>query len=247
MTSEFLYIGHRGTRTEFDENTIEAFKKAIEFGANYIELDVRKTRDNKLIILHDPSLDRTTTGSGLINNLVWAEIRNFKTKINSKHIPLLSKVLDKFKGKTKFMIELKGQDVKDDIFDLVNAKGLLRDCVFSGRKLSDLQVIKRKNPETKTCYNITKGDELTLDEFLHLDRQKTLSYDIDMVNLGSNLITSKFIEICHSNKYLALSWDFLEYKNPLDKIKKLIDIHIDGILFDNHRNISIIKNKYKYT
>ncbi|MFX1420165.1 MAG: glycerophosphodiester phosphodiesterase [Promethearchaeota archaeon] len=243
MSSEFLYIGHRGTRTNVDENTIEAFKKAIEFGANYIELDVRKTKDNKLIILHDSSLDRTTTGSGLIKNLVWAEIRNFKTKIKCNNIPLLSEVLEKFKGKTKFMIELKEQNLKDDVFDLINTKGLLKECVFSGRKLYDLLGLKEKSVQVKTCYNITKGIELSLDEFLLLGKQKMLHYDIDMINLSSSLVTSDFIETCHSNKFLAIAWDFLQYKNPLDKIKDLIDNHIDGILFDNYRNISLIKKK----
>ncbi|MFW9881800.1 MAG: hypothetical protein ACFFG0_52720, partial [Candidatus Thorarchaeota archaeon] len=90
-------------------------------------------------------------------------------------------------------------------------------------------------------YYMTKP--IDLDKFLNLGKQKKLHYDIDMINLRSNLVTSEFIEICHSNKFLALAWDFLQYKNPLDKIIKLIDNHIDGILFDNHRNISIIKKK----
>lgn len=247
MNSKFLYIGHRGTRTNFDENTIEAFKKAIEFGANYIELDVRKIKDNELIVLHDPSLDRTTKGTGLIINFLWAEIRNFKTKIKNEKIPLLSKVLDEFKGKIKFMIELKGQDVRDDVIKLVNAMDLLKECIFSGRRLNDLKEIKNKTPEAKICYNITKGDPLTLDDFLQLGSQKKLSLDIDMISLRSNLITPEFINICHSNNILALSWDFLEYKNPISKIKSLIDIQIDGVLFDNHKNISVIKKEYKET
>lgn len=245
MSSEFLYIGHRGTRTDFDENTIEAFKKAIEFGANYIELDVRKTKDNKLTILHDPSLDRTTTGSGLISNFTWAEIRNFKTKIKSKQIPLLSEVFDEFKGRIKYIIELKGQYVRDDVFNLVNVKGLLKECVFSGRRLNDLKEIKIKNSGVKICYNITKGETLKLNEFLQLGRQKKLSLDIDMISLRSNLITSEFINICHSHNILVLSWDFLKYKNPIDKIKSLIDDQIDGILFDNYKNISIIKKNMR--
>ncbi|MFX0106125.1 MAG: glycerophosphodiester phosphodiesterase [Candidatus Hodarchaeota archaeon] len=245
MNSQFLYIGHRGTRTGFDENTIEAFKKAIEFGANHIELDVRKTKDNKLIILHDPSLDRTTSGTGLISNFVWAEIRNFKTKIKNTQIPLLSEVLDEFKGKVKFMIELKGQDIGDDVFKLVNDMNLIKESVFSGRRLNDLKEIKIKSPEVKICYNLSKGDPLKLDDFLQLGRQKKLFLDIDMISLRSNLINSEFINICHSNNILALSWDFLKYKNPIDKIKDLITIQIDGILFDNHKNISIIKKEYK--
>ena len=79
MISNFLFIGHRGTRVDFDENTILAFKKAIEYKANYIEFDVRKTKDRKLVVLHDSTLNRTTDGSGLLKDFNYKEIRAFKT------------------------------------------------------------------------------------------------------------------------------------------------------------------------
>ena len=80
MTKNFLFIGHRGTRTNSDENTIEAFEKALEFGANCIEFDVRKTKDEKVVILHDSKLDRTTNGSGLIEDLNYNDLLKYKTK-----------------------------------------------------------------------------------------------------------------------------------------------------------------------
>ena len=73
MKLNFFFIGHRGTRTDFDENTIEAFKKSIEYGSNYIEFDVRKTKDDNYIILHDTTLDRTTTGSGLLKKFNYKD------------------------------------------------------------------------------------------------------------------------------------------------------------------------------
>ena len=80
MKPNFKYIGHRGTRVGFDENTISAFEKVIDYGANYIEFDVQKTKDGKLIILHDYSLERTTNGSGLLREYTYQEIKNFRTK-----------------------------------------------------------------------------------------------------------------------------------------------------------------------
>ncbi|MFX1327065.1 MAG: glycerophosphodiester phosphodiesterase [Promethearchaeota archaeon] len=245
MCSKFLYIGHRGTRTDFDENTIQAFKKAIEFGANYIELDVRKTKDNKLIILHDSSLDRTTNGSGDLNNFSLSEIHLLKTKLTKKKIPLLSEVLDIFRGKVRFMIDLKQRGIEDETFNFVKSSGLLKECIFSGRCLHELKKIKLKTPEVKVCYNITKGDPFNLEDFLKLGRQKKLFIDIDMISLRSDLITSEFINICHFNNILALSWDFLSYIHPLEKIKSLIDCQINGILFDNYKNILLIKKHYK--
>ncbi len=245
MCSKFLYIGHRGTRTDFDENTIQAFKKAIEFGANYIELDVRKTKDNKLIVLHDPTLDRTTNGSGDLHNFSLSELRLLKTKLRKKKIPLLSEVLEIFRSKVGFMIDLKQRDIEDETFNFINSIGLLNECIFSGRSLEELQKLKLKDPQLKICYNITKGDPLSKDDFLELGRQKKLSLDIDLISLRSDLITSEFINICHFNNILVLSWDFLSYINPLEKIKNLINCQINGILFDNYKNIQLIKKQSK--
>jgi len=56
------------------------------------------------------------------------------------------------------------------------------------------------------------------------------------------MITQEFIEICHKNDILALSWDFVKYENPFNIIKRLIEMGIDGILFDNYKNIKLTKH-----
>ena len=245
MRSNFKYIGHRGTRVGFDENTVSAFEKVIEYGANYIELDIQKTKDGKLIILHDYSLERTTNGSGLLREYTYQEIKKFRTIKRREQIPNLADLLDILKGKTKFIIELKGENVRKELLYLVNKKDLINDCVFSGRCLRDLLSIKLNYPECRICYNITKGRDISLEKFMNLGKEKKLSEKPDLISLKSNLISSQFIDICHDNNILALSWDFINYKNALDKIKSLIDMGIDGILFDDYKNIRIIKKWLK--
>ena len=113
MNKNIILVGHRGTRV-CDENTIYAFNKALRYGANYIEFDVRKTKDNQLIIIHDATLERTTNGIGLIKNLTYNKINQFKTKINQEHVPLLSDVLEIFIDKINFMIELKEKNIRKE-------------------------------------------------------------------------------------------------------------------------------------
>ncbi len=62
-----------------------------------------------------------------------------------------------------------------------------------------------------------------------------------MISLKSNLISQKFIEKCHVNEIMALSWDFLGYENPISNINNLITKGIDGILFDDFNNIKKIR------
>ncbi|MFX1503722.1 MAG: glycerophosphodiester phosphodiesterase [Promethearchaeota archaeon] len=245
MSINILYIGHRGTRVNSDENTIESFKKALEFGANYIEFDVRKTNDGKLIILHDSTLDRTTNGSGLIRNLRYNEVLKFRTKNYNFKIPLLSQTIKILKGRIKFMIDLKEDDIKEKILDLVNKFNLLDDCIFSGRNLSVLEDIKSTYQNSKICYNITKGLELKVNEFLDSNRLEKLKFKPDMISLRSNLVNIKFIQKCRLNNIKSLAWDFISYNNPINIIKSMINMGIDGILFDNYKNIKKIKNMFE--
>ena len=241
MISNFLFIGHRGTRRDFDENTISAFKKAIEFGANYIEFDIRKTKDKKLVVLHDSNLNRTTNGSGLLKDFTYKEIKALKTTVHKTTIPLLSEVLEEFKGKVNFMIELKENDLIDDVVEAIKAKDLLADTVISGKRLHDLLKIKNKLPNIRICFNITKGLGLSLPEFLKMGLDIKKNYKFDMISLKSNLISQKFIEKCHVNGVMILSWDFLYYDNPISRMKYLINKGINGILFDDYKNIRKIK------
>ena len=63
----------------------------------------------------------------------------------------------------------------------------------------------------------------------------------DLISLRSNLVTKDFIEVCHKNNIKSLAWDFLSYRDARSHIKSLIAEGIDGILFDDHRNIAEIK------
>ena len=59
-----LRIGHRGARAYEPENTLSSFKKAVEMGVDAVELDVRKTKDGQLVVIHDADLKKTTDGKG---------------------------------------------------------------------------------------------------------------------------------------------------------------------------------------
>ena len=247
MKNYLLFIGHRGTRIDYDENTIKSFEAAIKSGARYIEFDVRRLKDGNLLIFHDASIDKNMVGSVYLKDLTYTELKNYKTKIRTAEIPLLSEVLDKLAKRTKFMIELKEEEIKNDVINMVSKKGLLKDCVIGGRNYELLRIIKKEFPKCQVCYNITKGKGLNLKDFIELGTQKNLHFIPEMISLKSNLIKANFINICHENGIKALAWDFIKYTNSVKKIKDLIKLQIDGILFDDHKNIKTIKQWLKRT
>ncbi len=237
----FFFIGHRGTRKDFDENTIKAFDYAINSGAMYIEFDVRKTKDNQLIIFHDETLERITNGSGKINSYTYRELKKYRTKKNNQKISLLSDILTIYHNKINFMIELKEKGIHDEIGRMIIEKNIIKNCIISGRSLFEIIKIKKIIPTCLVCYNITKGKDLSLESFLNDEKFNKIKFPIDMISLRSNHVSVEFIEKCHNNDILAFSWDFMTYEDPLQKIKELVKLGIDGILFDDYQNISKIK------
>lgn len=91
-------IGHRGARVEAPENTLLAFRKAIDAGADMIECDVQRTADNRLVIMHDPYIDRMTNMTGTVTELTWNQLAQAivggeKWPESAEKIPELADVL----------------------------------------------------------------------------------------------------------------------------------------------------------
>lgn len=108
-----IVIGHRGNRVAAPENTIESLRQAIELGADAVEFDVRMTRDSVPVVMHDPKLDRTTNGHGLVSAYTLDEIRTLDAAASAPGaegrrvlVPMLEEVLDTFR-ETPLVIEVK--------------------------------------------------------------------------------------------------------------------------------------------
>lgn len=112
-------ISHRGDWRNTPENSIRAIQNCIDLGVNMVEIDIKKTKDNELILLHDKTLDRTTTGKGLPQDYTLAEIKQMRLRngagvATSHQIPTLEEAMIVAKGKIWINID-KGYDY----FDLV--------------------------------------------------------------------------------------------------------------------------------
>ena len=82
--------GHRGAKGMYPENTLLSFKKAIDQGVDGLELDVHLTKDGEVVVIHDETLDRTTSGTGWIKDLTLAEIKTSKCRKQVFPLSLLS-------------------------------------------------------------------------------------------------------------------------------------------------------------
>jgi len=174
-----LRIGHRGARAYEPENTLRSFKKALEIGVDAVEFDVRKTRDNQLVVIHDADVKRTTDGKGLVSALTVEEIKEFSAEKGEK-IPTLKEALDFLDNKVKIVIELKEAGVEEKVLLAVRENGLQKNVVIASfieealRKVRDLDkeaetgliYVKHKNP-VKAALELEASYLLPLYRFTH--------------------------------------------------------------------------------
>ena len=99
-------IGHRGAPMEEPENTRRSFRRALELGVAAVELDVQLTRDGRLAVIHDETLDRTTNGRGLVRDFTLAELQKLDAG-KGEPIPALEEVLELTRGRAHLLVEMK--------------------------------------------------------------------------------------------------------------------------------------------
>ena len=174
-----LRIGHRGARAYAPENTLASFKKALEIGVDAIELDVRKTKDNQIIVIHDEDVKRTTNGEGLVVSLRLKKSKSLDAGDGEK-IPTLDETLDFLDKKVKVFVELKEAGIEKQVLSIVCDKGLeknvvivsfLEDALKKVRELdkdieTGLIYAKHKNP-LKAALELKANYLLALYRFTH--------------------------------------------------------------------------------
>ncbi|HOO73543.1 MAG TPA: glycerophosphodiester phosphodiesterase family protein [Spirochaetota bacterium] len=158
--SDVLKIAHRGYSEKYPENTMPAFKAALDAGADMIELDVHLSRDRKLVVIHDETIDRTSNGSGRVGDMSLAELRKFDYRHTFREkgpcdIPLLEDVIELVKGRAGLNIEIKNlpshyRGIEEILAGTLKKTGFLDDALVSSFDHFSLEEIKRVEPAVKT-------------------------------------------------------------------------------------------------
>ena len=128
-------IAHRGVHKCVPENTLAAIRAAVKRKLDYVEMDVRTTADGHLVLMHDKTIDRTTTGSGPVNQLTLEQIRKVKVKTGKdstcagEKVPLLSEVLQYMRGKINAYVDIKDAN-PNFVFAELEKQKMLSDAVI---------------------------------------------------------------------------------------------------------------------
>lgn len=231
-------IAHRGLSGFYPENTMLAFKKCLNLNIYGIELDVQKTKDNQLVVIHDEKIDRTFNGTGYIKDMTLKEIQalnsSFKNYKNNKDckIPTLKEVLLLFKP-TDFIIiiELKNNKIKyknleEDVINLVKELKMERKVIISSFRMKSLNKLKAISPKVARSYLISeKFYKYRLKNMIFYRAIKNNSTYISPNYLISD---KKFINKCHRRDIQVLFYGV----NTIEEYEKLLKLKVDGIFTD---------------
>ena len=215
-TKMFLKVGHRGARAYEIENTLESFQKAIELGVNAIELDVQKSKDGKLIIIHDDNLKKVFSKDVFVNQ---ATLKELKQSTENK-IPTLEEALKTIGRKVeKILIELKEVGYEKKVLEIVK-KEKLKDRViiisFHEQALSNMKKLD-KEIETGLIYSKYKNP---VDAALQLNAQ----YLVPLYRFTH----TRDVEKSHKNNLKVIVWTI----NTKQEVKEYIAKGVDGIATD---------------
>ncbi len=147
--AEVAVIAHRGEHLHHPENTMPAYRAAIECGADFIEVDVRTTKDGKLVIMHDGKVDRTTNGTGAVKEMTREEIRKldagvkFGPEFAGVKAPEFDEVLEMAPGKIQVYVDTKAARA-EEVAAALERHGMLDKVVVYGgfQYLRDLHALK---------------------------------------------------------------------------------------------------------
>lgn len=224
-----LLVAHRGYSAVYPENTLLAFEKAVENGANCFELDVQRTKDGKLVCLHDVTVDRTTNGTGNIKNLTWDYVKTLdagsgkNSQFAGEKIPSLDEVFERFKNENVFiLIEMKNDNnyvgIEKQIADLIKKYMIEEQVLYFSFDWESVNKIKQYYPLITTGL-LASGTSL-LDDALSaalLNKHSFISWDYYTL-----LNNPDYITLWRKNGLSVNTW-------TVNNINTLQTLHDEGI------------------
>lgn len=226
-----MIIAHRGASAHAPENTIAAIQKTLEMGCNAIEIDVQLTKDGQVVVIHDYTVDRTTNGSGYVEEFTLEEIKKldagswFDAKYNRERIPTLDEVLD---------IVPKGTFVNVEIKNLIHHQGIIEKKVVDIiRKHSRMDDVVISSFDHYILRNLRDyDDEIKIGVLIYANIIEPLSYIEEKgfkaysIHPTEEYTTGDFVKKCHEMGYKVYVYTINDQK----RAKKVKDMGVDGII-----------------
>lgn len=233
---------HRGFSRVAPENTLPAFKAAMDSGADYIELDVQLTADDQLVVIHDDKLDRTTNGRGLVINRTYEQLKVLSAgswfgsdgEFDDAEIPLFRDVLELVGKDIMLNIEIKksGDPKKtaEKTVELIEQYGIVNSCYVTSFSYPALKKVKQLNSKIKTAFIANLATATSYAQ---------LPY-IDAVSMNYLFVNQSVVNSAHHHGKRIFVWTV----DRQSEMQKMIALGVDNIITDRpDKALEIVNSK----
>ncbi|MBI3016224.1 MAG: glycerophosphodiester phosphodiesterase [Candidatus Tectomicrobia bacterium] len=239
-------FGHRGAMGEYSENTLLSFERALDSGATCLETDIHASRDGRLVLLHDETLERTTNGCGPLKQCTLAELKSldagygFSPDGGKSHpfrgaglrIPTLEEFFSRFPG-VKVTLEIKQAEppIEQPLLDLVARMGRLKDVLIASEVDVIMKRVRRLGLDVATSFS-------AVEVAVFVEEMKEpasapppapgQALQVPPTWGGVPLVTESFVSAAHGRAVEVHVWTV----NEVAEMKRLLDLGVDGIMTD---------------
>jgi glycerophosphoryl diester phosphodiesterase len=216
-----IVLGHRGYSARYPENTMIAFKKALELGADGIELDLRGTKDGRVVVIHDEDLKRLCGADVKVADLTFEELKNYR--IGTEGIPSFEEVLSILDKRYILNAEIKEASVAEEALKLIDEFRLTESTVVSSFDHELIARLIEKRPDMK--FGFLVGEELRNDPIGLIDRllqHKPYSMHLPHQLFDHPLVSGKIVKMIKKLDVKIYVWT-LDDMEKYQRIEKYID------------------------
>lgn len=221
MQKIFL-VGHRGAAALEPENTLRAFKKGIECGADAVEFDVRRTKDGKLVVIHDADVSRTTHAKGLVKDFTLEELKNLDAGKGETILELKEALMFLKDKNIGIVLEIKEDGTEKQIAEEVKSCGMHESIItFVSFSPASVRAIKSFMPKARTGIIFSRPPENIIGLALGCNAEILLPKHI--------ILNKELVQKAHRHNLLVHTWTL----NGTEEIREAIELGVDGFASDN--------------
>ena len=227
--NSIIRVAHRGASAQYPENTLLAFRKAIQQGVDMLEIDIHHTADDKLVVIHDPTLERTTNGHGDICDHSLEEIRQLDAG-QGERIPILNEVIQLAReAQIRLCVEIKGRTeteelaIAESVIRALETSDFLSQAIVTSFSPQALLRVKAIQPKVSTMLDPSPQDgSLTPRQIC----EQALRAGVNCVSYDFRFLTPAIVRECQLTGLTLWPWD----PDEPDDIKQVINLDVHGIM-----------------
>ncbi|MHA1342003.1 MAG: glycerophosphodiester phosphodiesterase [Promethearchaeota archaeon] len=227
---QITVFAHRGLSAKYLENTLLAYQKAYKARADYIEIDVRLTKDNKMIIFHDDDIFRLTGKKKKIRKIKFDKLRSLDVGMGQK-MPTLEEVFELCKNKIGVQIDVKDAGIIERILNVADEFDMSSQIFISSFNHKEIGKLKEIRPEIIGGIIVPSGEssKSPINQAIDLFINEAKEYSADCIHPNIKFATKNLIEKAHQEGLLINAWTI----DRPDLWVRLIEMGVDGIFTNN--------------